>query len=331
MLTDVAETVDLTRPSPAAPKPTCLRDLTRALTGTDVAEMTPPEQGLTRLMLNDGRRVFAFRRASADHVRREVALLTALKAQGAPVPEVVGFRDTMVLQADTGMASVAEGMAEADAGEAEDLAQRSLHALTLCRAAMDRAPRAKARLTGLGTRRAWAERQVARLIFVSYDLGLTPPDLDPEALTTAILRRSDRFVRWQADLTKAAVTPDGSVVWRDWQQFGLRGGCEDMAGPLADPNWTLTAAATARVLADALPQVEEHRLVTRMAALLIVSQFARVVDPTRAASAPPAKLNVAQVARLSARLRDLCEGDPLLQGCSDWAERLTPAVCELVQ
>ncbi|UWQ20012.1 hypothetical protein [Jannaschia sp. W003] len=303
-----------------------------AVTGRRVLRATAPGgrgRGSVRVELEDGTTAIATRRGDPARAETEAALLQVLGEDGAPVPRVLGFADGLLVQSDAGRERLSWRMARADASEAAALARGAVGALEQCRAAMEARPDLLDRLPGLGTRAGWAEEYAARPVFLSGDLGIAPPACDSEVLARAVSHGSERFTRWDARLGNAAVQPDGSVVWYDWDLFGRRAGVEDLAWLVADPEWALDLPATEAVLGE-VPGLDAGRmaLLRRMAVLVAADRVAvmrravaargwadaedDVIRRDRASTTPE------RLERFCARMAAFAQADELVAGFAPW-------------
>ncbi|MFO6465839.1 hypothetical protein ACK8OR_15715 [Jannaschia sp. KMU-145] len=321
-----------------------LKAATHALTGRTVLRISAPggpARASMRVELDDGTTVIATRRASAARASAEHAVLGALHAEGAPVPEPLGVADGLLLQGDAGSARLSVEMTEADPKRRVALAAGALAALDGCRAAMMRNPELVARLPGLGVEPAWAEEFVSRPVFLSGDLGIAQPVMDFEAVAAALAAPPARFVRWNAPLAKAAVQSDGRVIWYDWSLTGRRAGVEDLAWAISDPAWDLNRATTDGLIEGPCNGAPEAMaLVRRMATLLAANRLARMTGVLRAEGWADAATALrhgrdAPVAETlpgwTARMAELCAEDAHLGGFAPWFATVPDAMTRLGQ
>lgn len=304
--------------------------MVRALTGASVVELTAPGgkgRCSVRAKLDDGRSVIATRRETLARAETEAALLQVLSAEGAPVPAVIGYRDGMLVQQDAGHARLSHAMVQADTNEREALARAALAALGACRAAMAGRADILERLPGLGTRPGWAEDFVSQPFFLSGDLGIAPPGVDADALAASLAHGPDAFTRWDARLANAAVQPDGSVVWYDWDLFGRRAGVEDLGWAIADEYWGLECGRTLALLEEAVADDEARGLALRMAVLVAANRLKRIVARLDARGWSDAETALRHdrigavpqvVADLCARMESLSAQDALTRGFAPW-------------
>ena len=308
------------------------------LTGSPIHTLTAPGGGgrkSVRALLEDGRSVIVTRRETPARSETEAALLQVLSSEGAPVPAVIGFRDGLLVQQDVGRRRLSFAMASADADQKAALARSALTSLQACRAAMDRRPDILSKLPGLGTRPGWAEDFVSQPFFLSGDLGIAMPDVDANALAMSLAHDPLVFTRWDARLANAAVQPDGSVTWFDWDLFGRRAGVEDLGWAIADEYWRLNPSTTTALLSEVMPDADARGLALRMAVLVAANRLKRItarIDANGWADADDA-LRLDRIGAVPEVVRDLCArmpqiaaSDPLTAGFEDWFKAVGKAL-----
>ncbi|MGB3409356.1 MAG: hypothetical protein WBA67_17880 [Jannaschia sp.] len=307
-----------------------LKALARAMTGESVISIYAPggkDRRSVRLELSSGRTVIATRRENLDRAEHEAAILSVLHQSGAPVPEVIGFRDGLLLQSDAGRNRLSFAMTEADAATRDRLARKAIEALETCRAAVEAQPDLLASLPGLGTRPGWAEELVSRAIFLSGDLRIATPRIDADVVAQALSQPPVRFTRWDARLGNAAVQADGSVIWFDWDLFGRRAGVEDVSWLIADNYWPLDRDATEVLLAEAIPDNALRRLAVRMAVVIAIGRLSKIRERVALNGWADAVVTLREdrvgavpsvVTDLCRRMSDLTADDPVQAGLSRW-------------
>ena len=304
--------------------------LTRQMLSASVVSITAPggrDRRSVRLELDDGRTVIATRRESLDRAEHEAALLTVLHREGAPVPEVLGFREGLLLQADAGRNRLSSVLTVTGPAGSLDLARAAIEALERCRTVAEGNADVVASLPGLGTRSGWAEELVSRAFFLSGDLKLAAPDIDADALAASLAFGPKRFTRWDARLGNAAVQPDGSVVWFDWDIFGRRAGVEDISWLIADNYWSFDRTVTEALLEQMVPDAALRDLTRRMAVLIAIGRLGKIRERIVAAgwAAPEITLREDRIGAvpevivsLCSRMAELCFDDRILTGFVPW-------------
>lgn len=317
--------------------------LTLQMVDSPIAEMTAPGgrgRASVRIKLEDGRNLVATRRENADRGESEAALLQVLSRAGASVPQVYGYRDGLLLQSDAGRERLSWRMATAERDERLALAQSAVIALETCRRLVAGQGDLLKYLPGLGARPGWTQNFVARPVFLSGDLQIGAPQVDTEALAASIESGPDRFTRWEARMANAAVQPDGSVMWFDWEYFGRRSGLEDIAWLLADPAWTLDLAETAAVLSHVEGLDSERGALLRRLAVLIAANRLTVVhkslretgwpaDPSKALRLDRPVTTRDALRAHCLRMAEMTGEDPLVAGFGDWFTEAADAMSAL--
>lgn len=272
----------------------------------------------------DGLSVIATIRQDPLRRRREADLLRRLSGLGAPVPALLAERGGVLFQSDAGSRRLSAELARL-AGPAQDAAaQRAIAALAVIRrAAADSGLTAE--LPSIGRSGAWLGDFAQGPLALSRHLGIAPPPILPEALAAAVAAPARAFVKWDARPGNAAVQPDGSVLWFDWEDAGLRGGAEDLGFLMADEFWPLDAAR-ALPLAGAEGAAEE-RFLARFVALQIVRRLEIIHGRLRLAGwdDPAGALRNDRIGADPAAILRLCRHgtgwaalDPLTAPLADW-------------
>ncbi|WP_179378564.1 hypothetical protein [Jannaschia marina] len=280
-----------------------------------------------RVHLSDGTTAIATRRDTPARTETEAGLLQVLSAEGASVPNVLGYRDGLLLQEDLGRNRLSYAVAGASDADRPALLRAALTALQGCRAAIARRPEVAARLPGLGTRSGWAEDFVSRPFFLSGDLSIAMPAVDADALAQSLAADPVTFTRWDARLANATLRADGTVAWFDWAVAGLRGGVEDLGAALADDYCDLAPATTLGLLGEVLPDDAARGLALRTGVLVAANRLARIqrrierdgwIDAEEALRLDRMTAVPAVVAALTARMSALATEDALTAGLAPW-------------
>ncbi|MBM2577317.1 hypothetical protein JQC91_13490 [Jannaschia sp. Os4] len=307
----------------------------RRLTGLGVASIELPGgagRGSAEVVLSDGRRMIATRRATPARTATEAVVLHALSRAGAPVPKAVGHHDGLLLQERVEGARLSVALAAPDADRVA-LGGAAVAALEACRKRLARLPQLAGRLPGLGTRSGWTDDFVSRPAFLSHDLRIAPPACDFGALARAIDAAPAHPTRWDARTGNAVVRPDGRVVWFDWDVVGRRAGVEDVAWLLADEHWTPDAAESVEALRAG--GVATSPMLVRMAVLLAAARMgtihARVArlgwaDGDAARADDGIGATPGAVDRLAARGAALATTDAVVAPFAEWFPRAASAL-----
>ncbi len=208
-----------------------------------------------RLRLQD-RSVIATRRKTPQRAELEAAVLGALKKADAPVPAVLAFDGTWLIQEDLGTRRISRLLRDADVTECERLLNLALDSLARIHGIGD-ALGLPERLYGIGSKPGWLERLIGLPSRLGARLGVAAPNL-PEAELVALLSGPQRsFVKWDARPANACLTADGSAAWFDWEHCGRRNRLDDLAWVLCDERVPDVPEMEKRLLARHLGTFDE--------------------------------------------------------------------------
>jgi hypothetical protein len=191
-------------------------------------------KGSFRVRLED-RSVIATRRGNAQRAAMEAVVLQALTSRQAPVPRMLAFDGSWMIQQDVGERRLSEALFHARGQEGERWLEAAVESLAAIQEA-GRAARLERLLPVLGGGDEWLEELVEVPGRLARRLDLPAPAA-PAALAdlAGLLKVSrPRFVKWDARPGNAAALEDGSVVWFDWEHCGRRNGLDDIAWLLGD-------------------------------------------------------------------------------------------------
>jgi hypothetical protein len=171
-------------------------------------------------------------------------------------------------------------------------------------------------------------------------LRIGAPQIDTDLLAEAIESGPKQFTRWEARMGNAAVQPDGSVMWFDWEFFGRRVGVEDVAWLLADPYWTLDLAESAALLAEMQTlDSAQGQYLRRMAVLIAANQLRRVFRTLKSDGWPADGAEALRLDRPATdrttleqhctRMAALAGEDKLVMGFGDWFIEASEAMLAL--
>jgi hypothetical protein len=191
-----------------------------------------------RLWFEDGS-VIITRRRHEGRARLEAAVLTALGGEGVPVPRVLAFDGTWLIQEDLGGTRLTQALATTEPINGERLLDGALRGLDAARLA-GRETGIEARLPVIGARTDWILRRVEMPGRVGEMVGAVAPDLDRDRTLDCLRPRDRRLVKWDARPGNAIVRGDGTVAWIDWEHCGRREPLDDLVWLLCDeyvPDW----------------------------------------------------------------------------------------------
>jgi hypothetical protein len=183
----------------------------------------------------------ATRRAAPRRTQLEAVTLRVLTAGGAPVPRCIAFEEGWLLQEDLGTRTLAQALATATAPT--DLLKQAITALGQVHRVGQASP-LRARLPAGGQGPEWARRRLDRLV----QLGIpTPPDFKATFLHL-LSTPGTAFIKRDARPANAALAPDGTVRWFDWEHVCRRWPVDDLVWLLCDETVPDPAAARALLL-----------------------------------------------------------------------------------
>ncbi len=191
-----------------------------------------------RVRLED-RSVIATRRDNSQRGAMEAVALQALAARGAPVPRMLAFDGSWMIQEDVGEQRLSEALFHASRRDGERWLEAAVMSL---RAVHDagRAARLERLLPTLGGGDKWLDELVDIPHRLARLLDVPAPALPVADLTELLKVSRPRFIKWDARPGNAAALADGSVIWFDWEHCGCRNGLDDLAWLLGDeytPDW----------------------------------------------------------------------------------------------
>lgn len=232
--------------------------LAEELFGATVAQITAPG-GRTRASLRvdlGDRTVIATWRPRKQRREMEILLLKELHAAGAGVPEYLGGRGEMLFQSDAGSRRLTAELGRAETAHRQRIATRAFESLWSMKQAAHECGLLQ-KLPTLGLSKPWMDGFAAGPRRLSAQLDVAPPDVDADALAQSLACLPTTFLKWDARPGNAAVQPDGSVVWFDWEHAGRRQGTEDFAFLMGDEFWPLSAQDSVEIFDRTAPS--RHR------------------------------------------------------------------------
>lgn len=244
----------------------CARVLGAKMTGLS----TPggPGRASIRVHLAD-RTVIATYRPDPERFRTEAMALDRLSKAGAPVPFLIAQADGIIFQQDVGSKRLSTELDRLGGTEREAMARRAVNSLKELKAA------ANDDLVTMLPKIALNPESIDRFVNGPRDLSLEikaqPPILNLAGLKKSICADCGQFVKWDARPGNAAVQPDGSIVWFDWEHCGLRQGAEDFGFLFGDEFWPLSAQQSLELLVS--PIDVDHAFLVRFTALHIVQRL----------------------------------------------------------
>jgi len=202
------------------------------------------------------RTVIATRRKSPQRAELEAAVLGILKEAGAPVPAVLAFDGTWMIQEDLGTRRVSRLLRKGTEPEQERLLNIALHSLTRIYAAAD-STGLQQRLYTIGSKPGWLEQLIATPAGLGEDLGVPAPDLPQPEVLALLSGRSRSFVKWDARPANSCVTAGAEIAWFNWEHCGRRNRLDDLDWVLCDEAVPDRREMEDRLIAGYLPLFDD--------------------------------------------------------------------------
>lgn len=86
----------------------------------------------------------------------------------------------------------------------------------------------------IGSRSGWHTEFATSPIRLADQLGVARPKVEIEAIASRLHTNQSAFVKWDARPGNALVSPQGSVIWIDWEHCGIGSLEDDLVWLLAD-------------------------------------------------------------------------------------------------
>jgi len=263
------------------------------------------------------------KRASQGRAALEAKALKTL-AQTGLTPELVACEGEVVVQSfveGTRLSAVLDA-----APNPQDVMVQAAQSLRrLQTVAMDSG--LQRHLPKIGRRAGWLSDLTRVPEGLARRLSLPPPVLDCDRLEARLSVHRWTAVKWDARPGNALCTPDGRIVWFDWEHCGLRTATDDLAWLLAD-EWCPSGPET-ETLCSALFDPEDQARFLPMAAmhaclrLNLIARYKAEGDwwaRSRCLAEDRVGITATEAARQVAKLRRWAGADPDLSGLKDFAD-----------
>lgn len=181
----------------------------------------------------DGRGVILTRRKDPRRAALEHGVLRELRQHGAPVPEVLAFNGTWLIQEDLGTERLSQALARSSAAECRRLLCDAIASLAKIQTAARDAGLAD-RVAAIGGRPGWLENLIAAPERVGRMTGCPAPGIAASALNALLASKHRGFIKWDARPGNAIVRADGGIGWIDWEHCGRRNPLDDLGWLLGD-------------------------------------------------------------------------------------------------
>lgn len=172
------------------------------------------------------------KRSSSSRAALEASALKHLSGTGH-APALVHCEGRFVIQTAVAGERLSEKLDRATPSEARDWTQKAARSLALLQDTAAHSPLV-AQLPRIGARDGWETDLATVPLRLAERLELPLPDYDLAEVESMLAVTSFQPVKWDARPGNALCTPDGRVVWIDWEHCGLRRATDDLAWLLAD-------------------------------------------------------------------------------------------------
>lgn len=192
-----------------------------------------------KIDFEDGSTAIATRRHHPVRNKIESGVLRALNVGGAPVPQLLAYDGTWIVQEFLPGKRLSEVLSEADEAAGTALLGSAIDGLRRSQEAAQRAGVEK-ELPILGEGKAWLREFVETPGRIASFLGMPAPTLPLDEAAAALAVAQPHFVKWDARPGNAIVLQGESVAWFDWEHCGRRNRLDDLAWLLCDdytPDW----------------------------------------------------------------------------------------------
>lgn len=187
-----------------------------------------------QVTLRNGQRVILSKRSS-DRTRQESTILSLMGSHQAATPQLLAtYKDSVLIQEEIIGKRLSLDLHQADEKSCFRLLATSLDALSDIQQVASHAG-LDSTLAVLGHDDAWL-KTLLRQPFLIGNAFQVPVSrrLDVRQLYRILQCRTPRFVKWDSRPGNAMVTPEGRVIWFDWEHAGARNRLDDMAWLLGD-------------------------------------------------------------------------------------------------
>ncbi|MDA1100096.1 MAG: phosphotransferase [Proteobacteria bacterium] len=213
-----------------------LSEVFQALTGRRAARILFPggKGRKSAVVVTDEDAMFVItRRRHAGRAELETEVLRELKQQGAPVPAIIARDGKWIVQEHLGEVRLSEAIDAASPAARRVLLRAATESLIALHQAGRRAGLER-RVILIGKNPSWLETLVDMPLRIGEYLAMPTPALPREAVMARLVVEKPAFIKWDARPGNAAVRPDGTVAWFDWEHCGCRAPLDDLGWLLGD-------------------------------------------------------------------------------------------------
>ncbi|PRX37269.1 hypothetical protein SAMN05216257_101290 [Meinhardsimonia xiamenensis] len=206
-----------------------------------------------RVILLGGKSVIATRRRLGSRRARELAFLERMAEAGAPVPRLLGQSGEIFFQSDAGSRRLTAELERSAGPSRESLIAGSFETLWRIKAAARRCGILR-ESPPIALNAEWLGRFAVAPRLLAKAFRIPSPAIDWNPLAQSLAALPVEFVKWDARPGNAAVGPDGTPIWFDWEHYGRRAGVEDFAFLIADEFWPEDPNTSLRLFRETAPE-----------------------------------------------------------------------------
>jgi hypothetical protein len=229
------------------------------LSGSAVREIQFPagkNRSTIRVILENGRAVYATRRKQKARATRELQILWALRRANVAAPNVIGVEDSFFLQQDVGGERLTLSLnAITDIEERYALVQSAVDSLMAVDAALntdDLSPLFDANPDGLRAR--------AKLpLEATRYFNMPPVAIDEDEVLSVLSARQDHPIKGDARAANAIRQQDGTIIWLDWDRVDRGSAVDDVVTLLCDEYLDLPFEMLEKLLLQAADETLGHQ------------------------------------------------------------------------
>lgn len=181
-----------------------------------------------------GRNVIVSRRRHLARADLEMNVLKALRAENAPVPEVLASEDRWLIQEDLGGRRLSEVLARSSPEDTHLWIERAIDSISMLHRA-GRAAGLHRLVASLGTTNEWLHGFAEAPQRLGEWLQVPPPALNVEGIANLLRPRQLTLIKWDARPGNAVAQEEhDAVAWFDWEHCGCRHPLDDIVWLLGD-------------------------------------------------------------------------------------------------
>lgn len=184
----------------------------------------------------DGKTYAITKRPKPNRAALEVAVMRALNARQAPVPNVVASSEGWLVQSYIGSRRLSEVLDSANLEELNSWLRLAMDSLVEIHTA-GREAGLNHKVARIGVNQGWLEQLMTLPERIGELVQLPAPQFDKNKLAAQLSIPNPAFIKWDARPGNAMVSDQGKILWIDWEHCGARDPLDDLCWMLGD-EWT---------------------------------------------------------------------------------------------